>query len=235
VEHFETERLRKDGGRIHVSLTLSLVRDSSRRLIGFSTIARDITEQRRVRETLARRERELDDLFEEASVGLVLAAPDGGVLRANRAFLAMLERRAEQVVTQPIKAFHPGVTGLDDLLKRLASRETVHNVATEFLTAKGETRFVLVDADGLWENGRLVHSRWFVRDISRRRQLERELLENSDRERRSFAQELHDGLGQQLGGVAFSPPAFSSSCARPSRTRGAWLAGFPPFARSRRD
>jgi len=29
------------------------------------------------------------------------------------------------------------------------------------------------------------------------------LLESSDRERRGFAQELHDGLGQQLGGVAY--------------------------------
>jgi signal transduction histidine kinase len=42
-----------------------------------------------------------------------------------------------------------------------------------------------------------------VRDISRRKQLERELLELSEHERRGFAQELHDGLGQQLGGIAY--------------------------------
>jgi two-component system, LuxR family, sensor kinase FixL len=59
VEHYETERLRKDGRRIHVSLTLSPIRDSACRLTGFSTIVRDITEQRRVREALTEREREL--------------------------------------------------------------------------------------------------------------------------------------------------------------------------------
>jgi signal transduction histidine kinase len=89
------------------------------------------------------------------------------------------------------------------LFKRLLRRETVQSFPTEFCAADGEIRSVVVDADVLWDKGRFIHSRWFVRDISRRRQLERELLEVSDRERRGFAQELHDGLGQQLGGISY--------------------------------
>ena len=203
VRHFETERLRKNGARIHVSLTLSPIRDSSGRLIGFSTVARDISEQRRVRETLVRREAELNDLFEEASVGLIVVSAEGLVLRANQAFVAMLECEHKQIVSRPLKSLHPDASVLDDLLRRLARRETLHNFPTEFRAANGQTRFVLVDANGLWEKGHLVHSCWFVRDISRRRQLEGELIELSERERRKFAQELHDGLGQQLGGVAY--------------------------------
>jgi PAS domain S-box-containing protein len=130
-------------------------------------------------------------------------SPDGVVQRANPAFLSILQRQPEQVANRPIKEFSPDPSLLDALLKRLSSRETVHNFSTEFQTAKGETRCALLDADGFWEAGRLVRSRWFVRDISRRRQLERELLENTDTERRAFAQELHDGLGQQLGGIAY--------------------------------
>jgi signal transduction histidine kinase len=194
VEHFETQRVRKGGQRILVSLTLSSIRDSSRRLIGFSTIARDITEQRRIRDALARRQLELDDLFEHASIGLLLA---------NRAFLNMVDRTPAQVVSRLLRPLHSNSKVFDDLLHRLALRETIQNFPTELLTARGETRVALVDADGLWEKGQLVHSRWFVRDISRRRQLERELLEVSERERRDFAHELHDGLGQQLGGVAY--------------------------------
>lgn len=203
VQHFETERINKDGQIIHVSLTLSPIRDAAGRLIGFSTIARDISENRQVRQALQRRESELDDLFEEAPVGLLLVSPGGEVLRANQAFLNMLELRPEQLTGQPLDAFHPHGGLLDDCLIRLAGRETITNLPTEFRTARGETRFVLVDANGLWEQGQLVHSRWFVRDISRRRQLQRELLETGDRERRGFAQELHDGLGQQLGGIAY--------------------------------
>lgn len=203
VEHFETERLRQDGRRIRVSLTLSPLRDATHRLVGFSTIARDITQQNDLRDELARRERELDDLFEEASVGLVMLTKEGKILRVNRAFLELVDRPAAQVLGQPLQEFHPHPQQLGELLARLASRQTLHNFPTELLTARQRPKAVLVDANALWERGRFVYSRWFVRDISQRRRLESELLAVSERERRSFAQELHDGLGQQLSGVAY--------------------------------
>ena len=203
VERHETPRLRKDGKLVHVSLTLSPVRDSRRRVIGFSTIARDISDERRTIEMLARREHELQDLFDEASVGIVLTARDGRILRSNRAFLEMLDRPPAQVIGHPLGEFHLDPTAVARMLQQLAERQTLHNVSTEFLSRSGTAHHVLVDANALWESGQFVHSRWFVRDISRRKQLERELLEMSERERRLFAQELHDGLGQQLGGVAY--------------------------------
>jgi PAS domain S-box-containing protein len=48
VDHFETERLRSNGERIQVSLTISPIRDGGGAVIGASKIARDITERRRV-------------------------------------------------------------------------------------------------------------------------------------------------------------------------------------------
>jgi two-component system, chemotaxis family, CheB/CheR fusion protein len=50
VDHFETERICKDGTRIHVSLTVSPIRDASDRIIGASKIARDVSERRRADE-----------------------------------------------------------------------------------------------------------------------------------------------------------------------------------------
>jgi len=44
IEHFETERMRKDGQRIFVSLTLSPIRDSANNIVGASVIGRDITQ-----------------------------------------------------------------------------------------------------------------------------------------------------------------------------------------------
>ena len=45
TEHFETVRVRKDGQLLHVSLTISPVRDATGAIIGASKIARDITER----------------------------------------------------------------------------------------------------------------------------------------------------------------------------------------------
>jgi PAS domain S-box-containing protein len=52
IEHFETQRVRKDGRRIHVSLTLSPIRDASGTVVGVSKIARDVTERKRSEEAL---------------------------------------------------------------------------------------------------------------------------------------------------------------------------------------
>lgn len=47
VAHYETVRLRKDGSRFHISLTLSPIRDGSGLIVGASSIQRDITESKR--------------------------------------------------------------------------------------------------------------------------------------------------------------------------------------------
>jgi PAS domain S-box-containing protein len=56
IEHFETVRLAKRGRRIDVSVTVSPVRDASDRIIGASSIARDITHRKQIEAT--RRERD---------------------------------------------------------------------------------------------------------------------------------------------------------------------------------
>lgn len=52
IDHFETVRLRKDGSRVNVSLTISPVRGAQGRIVGASKIARDISERRRYEEAL---------------------------------------------------------------------------------------------------------------------------------------------------------------------------------------
>src|SRR5437879_2164317 len=46
TDHFETVRVRKDGRKIDVSVTISPIRDSQGRIIGASKIARDITDRK---------------------------------------------------------------------------------------------------------------------------------------------------------------------------------------------
>jgi PAS domain S-box-containing protein len=57
IDHYETERLRKDGTRVSVALTISPVKDLSGKIIGASKIARDISERKRVQEALVQSEK----------------------------------------------------------------------------------------------------------------------------------------------------------------------------------
>jgi PAS domain S-box-containing protein len=52
IDHFDTVRVRKDGTRLEISLTISPVRDAAGKIIGASKIARDITERKRIEREL---------------------------------------------------------------------------------------------------------------------------------------------------------------------------------------
>jgi len=57
ISHYETVRRRKDGQEIHVSLTISPIRNWEGRIVGASAIARDITERKRIDEALRQSEK----------------------------------------------------------------------------------------------------------------------------------------------------------------------------------
>jgi PAS domain S-box-containing protein len=65
VDHHETVRLRKDGSRIDVSLSVSPIRDESGRIIGAAKVARDITEAKRLQRAEQNLVEELQQLASE--------------------------------------------------------------------------------------------------------------------------------------------------------------------------
>jgi PAS domain S-box-containing protein len=77
VKPFDTIRLRKDGSRIHVSISISPIPDDVGNVTGISTIIRDITERVRIEEALIAREREFHQLAETVPQIVWVARPDG--------------------------------------------------------------------------------------------------------------------------------------------------------------
>jgi PAS domain S-box-containing protein len=59
VEHHQTVRLRRDGSRLDVSVSVSPVKDAQGNVIGATSIARDVSERRRAAEALAQSEAQL--------------------------------------------------------------------------------------------------------------------------------------------------------------------------------
>lgn len=53
IDHYETVRQRKDGSQLHISLTVSPIKDGTGRIVGASKIARDITERKQAEQHLA--------------------------------------------------------------------------------------------------------------------------------------------------------------------------------------
>ncbi len=91
VEHFETVRVRKDGTRIDVSVTISPIRDCSGAIVGASKIARDITERKRAEGALSESHARLKKVLEvETVVVLFWDLTTGALTDANNTFLNLM-------------------------------------------------------------------------------------------------------------------------------------------------
>ena len=100
IDHFETERVRKDGQQVLVSLTVSPIRDDDGRVIGASKIARDISDRKLVEDNLRRLAADLEKADRRKNEFLATLAHElRNPLAPLSNTLEILKRSANQDVT----------------------------------------------------------------------------------------------------------------------------------------
>lgn len=163
IRHYETQRTRKDGKTISVSVATSPLKDEKGRIVGASTIARDITERKRAEEELRRVSLYSRSLIEASLDPLVTISKDGKITDVNEATEEATGRPRRQLIgsdfsdyfTEPDKAR----AGYQQVFERgfvrdylLAIRNTSGAVmevlynATVFKDANGEVEGVFAAA-----------------------------------------------------------------------------------------
>ena len=83
VQHFETQRLTKAGKLIHVSVTVSPIKDSMGEIRGVSKTVRDISERKKVEEILRRNEALFSALLSQAPIGVYVVDDQFRMVQVN--------------------------------------------------------------------------------------------------------------------------------------------------------
>jgi phosphoserine phosphatase RsbU/P len=125
--------------------------------------------RREAEAALRRSEQELNDFFEHAPLGLHWMSPEGTILRVNQAELEMLGYPQDEYVGRPLSDFCPDRSAVDNLLGRLNRGESLKAFETQLRCKDKSLKEVQIDANVLQENGKFVHSRCFVSDITDRK------------------------------------------------------------------
>jgi PAS domain S-box-containing protein len=87
VEHMETERVTKDGRRLDVSITISPILDASGNVVGASTIARDISAQKRANEALKYAEEFNRSTLDSLPINIAVLDESGTIVFVNRRWM----------------------------------------------------------------------------------------------------------------------------------------------------
>jgi PAS domain S-box-containing protein len=96
IEHFQTRRVSNDGKNIDLSITFSPVRDARGKIIAVSSIARDITESKRVEEALRESEERFRLVANSAPVMIWMSGTDKLCTYVNEPWLDFTGRSHEE-------------------------------------------------------------------------------------------------------------------------------------------
>jgi len=146
IEHSETERLRKGGQRIEVSLSISPIKSPTGATIGISKVARDITEANKTRQVLRRQTEELRRIFETSQDLIMVMDARGFLVQISPSCEAILGYRPEEMLRRSGEDFiHP---------------DHLETSRTEMRAARRGRRPKISDTRCIHKNGREVWLSW---------------------------------------------------------------------------
>jgi len=146
IEHSETVRLRKGGQRIEVSLSLSPIKSASGATVGFSKVARDITEANKTSQVLRRQTEELRHIFETSQDLIMVMDSRGSMVQISPSCEAILGYRPEEMI---------GHSGVDFI-----HPDHLENSRREMRAARRGQRPKIADTRCIHKNGREVWLSW---------------------------------------------------------------------------
>lgn len=137
---FETIHRRKDGTTFPIELSSRLVMIEG--LKYYQTIGRDITERKRVENTLKESENRFRKIFEESPFSILMTGKDFGIIRANSSFCHFIGYTEEELKLLTFRNFtHQEYISNDEisLLKLTAGEIPVYQTEKKYIRKDGST------------------------------------------------------------------------------------------------
>ena len=202
IDHYETVHRRKNGEEIHVSLTLSPIKNATGEITGVSTIARDITDLKRIEEALERIRHQNELILNSAGEGICGLDEVGNTTFINRSAVQMLGYSITELHGKPFNIISnsnsaPIYAALKD--------GSVHHASNAIFWRKDRSSFpVDYISTPIEEQGKIVGAVVTFNDISDRQAIERmknEFISVVSHELRTPLTSIRGAMGLLAAGV----------------------------------
>lgn len=148
---------------------------------------------------------QLAAIVESSSDAILSKTLDGFITSWNKGAEKMFGHTANEIVGRSVATIIPADRSdeLALMLESIQREEAVEPFETVRVRKDGRVVPVSLTLSPIKdEAGRVTGVSAIMQDISERKRLEAEILQVSEREQRRIAEDLHDGVGQQLGGIS---------------------------------
>jgi PAS domain S-box-containing protein len=179
--------LRKDGRRIHTSITACPIRNSSGEVVAVSAVLRDMFERQEAEQARAL----LASIVESSDDAVHAVSLDGTIVSWNRGAEALFGYSSQEIIGKSVAILAP--PGRSDevrqLLGAVQTGRTVSPFDTGLQTKDGRGIDVLLSISPIRNKaGEVVGASAIARDISKRKRAERKVRESEERFRGVFEQ-----------------------------------------------
>ena len=208
VDHFETTRMRKDGERFPISVTVSPIKDDTGKIVGASKIARDISERRHEEESLYR----LAAIVDSADDAIISKDLNGIIQTWNKGAQRLFGYEPEEIIGQSILRLIPEDLRHeeDEILRKLRASEKIEHHETTRVGKNGDLREVSITISPILNrNGQVIGASKIARDVSDRKKVEQlaieaEKIATTGRMAAAIAHEINNPLASVLNLIYLS-------------------------------
>lgn len=148
--------------------------------------------------------------FHASPDAIIITGMDGRYIDVNPSFQRMSGYSRDEVIGRTARELARWVNPGDraTVVRLLRDQGAVYDFVAQFWTKSRTICEVLLSVERIELDGAPC-TLTIAHDVTERRQLEREILEISERERQRIGYDLHDNLGQHLTGIAFLSKALT--------------------------
>lgn len=151
-----------------------------------------------------------DDAIYSTTIDGMITSWNGGAERLFGYTAAEMQGRSRAVLLAPDR-----IDEIQEMMARITQGERVESVETVRVRKDGAHMAVSMTVSPIKNStGRIVGASVIARDITERRALEKAIIQISEREQQRIGQDLHDGLCQQLTGIALMCQALEQKLSR---------------------
>ncbi len=201
VERMETERLRKDGSLVDVSVTFSPIRDGGHAIVGISGISRDITQLIRARQEIEEREERIRLLLDSTAEAIYGIDLSGVCIFCNSSCARLLgyDSPAAIVGKQMHPLIHhtkpdgsPSSPERSPIYEAMRHREGSHITDEVIWRADGTSFPAEYWSYPILRNDEVIGAVVTFLDVTERRQAEQEILDGVQRREQFLAMLSHE-------------------------------------------